>query len=127
MKENKKVRVVRTREDFYRVIYKFHVSIDKRQTTIAESLRANEAYVSKVLTRYFDLRMNLGELAEDVKSMDRFVSICLEDDKNEQQLAKQSKDMDRFVSICLEDDKNEQQLAKQSKDMDRFVKDCIQD
>ena len=103
MKENKKVRVVRTREDFYRVIYKFHVSIDKRQTTIAESLRANEAYVSKVLTRYFDLRMNLGELAEDVKSMDRFVSICLEDDKNEQQLAKQSKDMDRFVKDCIQD------------------------
>ena len=73
---------VYTREDFYRVIYKFHTSLDRRQTTLAKKLRVSEPYVSKVLTRYFDLRMNLGELAEDIKSIDRFVEICLEDDKN---------------------------------------------
>ena len=75
-----------TKKDFYRVIYTFHNSLDCRQTTIAKKLRVGESYTSNVLTRYFDLRMNLGELARDIKSIDRFVEICLEDDKNQKKV-----------------------------------------
>lgn len=72
-----------TKKDFYRVIYKFHNLLDCRQSTIAEMLRVSEPYVQKVLTRYLDLRLSLGELARETKSIDRFVSICLESDKND--------------------------------------------
>jgi hypothetical protein len=68
-------------EDFYSVIYTFHNSLDRRQTSIADSLNVSESYVSSSLTKYFDLRMNLGVLAKNVKSMDRFVKICLKDDE----------------------------------------------
>ena len=66
-----------TDKDFFSVIYAFHTSEDRREKAIADKVGVKEGYVCKVLTDYFDKRMNLGELAIESKDMDSFVGICI--------------------------------------------------
>ena len=69
-----------SKRDFFRVVYTFHNSEDRRQLSIAKELNYGQSYVGNVLTKYFDNRMNLGVLASESKSRTIFVNECL---KNE--------------------------------------------
>jgi hypothetical protein len=67
-----------TQEDFYNVIYEFHNNDYPSQTVIAKSLKLGVAYVCNTLAKYLDNKMNLGELARNTRSRNKFIAICLE-------------------------------------------------
>ncbi len=68
-------------KDFYRDIYSFHTFKDKRQTNITEVTGIGTGFVSKALTKYFELGLNLNELAINSLSEECFTKICLKHDK----------------------------------------------
>ena len=70
---------------YYQVVYCFVNDEDVRSTSIATKLGLGLQTTNSCLNEYIEGKFKELVLAREAKTIDKFVSICLEDDKNQKQ------------------------------------------
>ncbi len=69
-------------EMYFKAVYLFVNSKDKRVTEIAKNIGYGADITHRFVNEYIDKGFKELVLARDTKTMESFVSICLEDDSN---------------------------------------------